>query len=125
MPELSERGAGESSSIIRSRVIAARELQARRYSAHSSLREDGPGSGIYCNAQMTSRLLREVCIIVKSGQKLLKKAMGQLALSVRAHDRILKVSRTIADLAGTETIRPEHLAEAIQYRILDRQGWTG
>jgi magnesium chelatase family protein len=122
--ELSERGGGESSSMIRSRVVAARELQARRYSAYSGLRGE-PGSGIYCNAQMTSKLLREVCIIDRVGQKLLKKAMGQLALSVRAHDRILKVSRTIADLAGSEMIRPEHLAEAIQYRSLDREGWMG
>jgi magnesium chelatase family protein len=123
--ELSDHRAGESSSIIRARVIAARALQTRRFSAYAGRPGEQPDSGIYCNAQMTSRLLKEVGIIDKAGQKLLRKAMEQLALSARAHDRILKVSRTIADLAGTEKILPAHLAEAIQYRHLDREGWMG
>jgi magnesium chelatase family protein len=100
-------------------------LQTRRFSAYAGRPGEQPDSGIYCNAQMTSRLLKEVGIIDKAGQKLLRKAMEQLALSARAHDRILKVSRTIADLAGTEKILPAHLAEAIQYRHLDREGWMG
>ena len=70
-------------------------------------------------------MLREICVIDKIGENLLKAAMNKLNLSARAYDRILKVSRTIADLEGSATIRPEHLAEAIQYRSLDREGWAG
>ena len=81
--------------------------------------------GIYCNAQMSTKLLKEICVINNIGQNLLKAAMDKLNLSARAYDRILKVSRTIADLDGSEDIRPEHLAEAIQYRSLDREGWAG
>jgi len=97
-------------------VIAAREIQAKRY--------DGQ-DGIYANAQMTSKQLREVCRIEPVGEALLKRAMERLNLSARAYDRILKVSRTIADLAASENIKPEHLAEAIHYRSLDREGWAG
>jgi magnesium chelatase family protein len=114
--ELSNIKAGESSAVIRERVIKARELQAERYNNHP---------GIYCNAQMSSTLLKEVCAIEKTGQSLLKAAMDKLNLSARAYDRILKVSRTIADLAECSIIAPEHLAEAIQYRSLDRAGWGG
>jgi magnesium chelatase family protein len=121
--DLSARGTSESSSIIRARVIAAREWQTRRFSPYMHTNQGKPGSGIYCNAQMSSRLLREICTIGANGERLLKTAMEKLGLSARAHDRILKVSRTIADLAGTETIRTEHLAEAIQYRSLDRESW--
>jgi len=114
--ELSSSATSEPSSAVRERVIAARELQAKRFA-------DNPG--IYCNAQMGSKLLKEVCVINAVGANLLKTAMDRLNLSARAYDRILKVSRTIADLANSEDIRPEHLAEAIQYRSLDREGWGG
>ena len=97
-------------------MINARELQAERYKDHL---------GVYCNAQMSSKLLKEICIINHVGQNLLKTAMEKLNLSARAYDRILKVSRTIADLSENEEIRPEYLAEAIQYRSLDREGWAG
>jgi magnesium chelatase family protein len=114
--ELSAAGPQENSSVIRDRVIAARERQSVRYA-------DNPG--IYCNAQISSRMLKEICVINQAGSNLLKVAMEKLNLSARAYDRILKVSRTIADLSGSEDIKPEHLAEAIQYRSLDREGWAG
>jgi magnesium chelatase family protein len=82
-------------------------------------------SSVYCNAMMSSNMVKEVCEIGDTGRALLKTAMERLGLSARAYDRILKVSRTIADLAGTQTIQTEHLAEAIQYRSLDREGWAG
>jgi magnesium chelatase family protein len=104
----------ETSSQIRERVVAARGIQLQRYRNYP---------GIYCNAQMNIRLLKEVCRIDAAGENLLKVAMTRLHLSARAYERILKVSRTIADLATSETIRPEYLAEAIQYRSLDREGW--
>ncbi|MEO6831191.1 MAG: ATP-binding protein, partial [Chitinophagaceae bacterium] len=106
----------EDSDAIRARVIKAREIQTKRFENHP---------GIYANAQMGSKLLKEVCVITQVGANLLKTAMERLNLSARAYDRILKVSRTIADLDGVEDIRPEHLAEAIQYRSLDREGWAG
>lgn len=114
--ELSNISKGESSAIIRERVIKAREIQTIRY-------KETPGT--YANAQMSSKQLREICVINQAGEALLKKAMERLNLSARAYDRILKVSRTIADLAGSENIKAEHLAEAIQYRSLDREGWAG
>ena len=114
--ELSNIKKGESSSDIRDRVIKAREIQTKRYEATP---------GTHANAQMSSKQLREICIITKAGEALLKKAMEKLNLSARAYDRILKVSRTIADLAASEEIKVEHLAEAIQYRSLDREGWAG
>ena len=86
---------------------------------------DKEREGIYCNAQMSSKMLREMCKIDTAGQNLLKTAMDRLGLSARAYDRILKVSRTIADLDGTDDIKNEHLAEAIQYRSLDRENWAG
>ncbi|MBD0331912.1 MAG: YifB family Mg chelatase-like AAA ATPase [Chitinophagaceae bacterium] len=106
----------ETSKDIRERVIKAREIQAARYKEHT---------GVYCNAQISSKMLREVCVINTAGHNLLKTAMEKLNLSARAYDRILKVARTIADLAGSEEIKIEHLAEAIQYRSLDREGWAG
>ncbi len=114
--ELSSEKKEESSEQIRERVIAARNIQAERYKNYPD---------IYCNAQMNSRMLKEICVISIVGQNLLKAAMNKLNLSARAYDRILKVSRTIADLAGSTEIKPEHLAEAIQYRSLDREGWAG
>ncbi|WP_153800095.1 YifB family Mg chelatase-like AAA ATPase [Foetidibacter luteolus] len=106
----------ESSEAIRERVIKARELQNERY-------KNSPG--MYANAQMSSKQLREICAINTAGEALLKKAMERLNLSARAYDRILKVSRTIADLAASPDIKAEHLAEAIHYRNLDREGWAG
>jgi len=114
--ELSSIKPQEYSSVIRDRVINAREKQAERYKNHP---------GIYCNAQMSSKMLKEICVISQVGANLLKAAMEKLNLSARAYDRILKVSRTIADLSQSEEIKPEHLAEAIQYRSLDREGWAG
>jgi len=106
---------GETSHRIRERVVAAREIQRRRYE----------GSGIYSNAQIGNRMLRTFCRIDTGGERLLEAAMDRLKLSARAHDHILKVGRTIADLEGSEDIRSEHLAEAILYRNLDREGWAG
>lgn len=114
--ELSSIKPQENSASIRERVIAAREKQAERY-------KDNPG--IYCNAQISSKMLKEICVINQVGANLLKTAMEKLNLSARAYDRILKVSRTIADLSQSDDIKPEHLAEAIQYRSLDREGWAG
>lgn len=106
----------ENSATIRQRVIQARSIQTLRYQNHP---------GTYANAQMSSKQLQEICVLSSVGDALLKRAMERLNLSARAYDRILKVSRTIADLAGSENILPEHLAEAIQYRSLDRAGWAG
>lgn len=114
--ELSRQSKGETSASIRERVINARNIQAERYKNHS---------GIYANAQISSKMLQEYCVINQAGDALLKKAMERLNLSARAYDRILKVSRTIADLAASAEIKVEHLAEAIQYRSLDREGWAG
>ncbi len=114
--ELSSRRKEESSAHIRERVIKAREIQSARYA-------ETPG--LYCNAQMSNKMLKEVCVINTVGQNLLQSAMQKLSLSARAYDRILKVSRTIADLGGSEDIKPVHIAEAIQYRGLDREGWGG
>ncbi len=114
--ELSNQQNGEDSAAIRERVIKAREIQATRYNGEN---------GVYANAQMSSKQLREICRISNVGENLLKRAMEKLNLSARAYDRILKVSRTIADLADSADIQPEHLAEAIHYRSLDREGWAG
>ena len=105
---------GESSATIRERVIRARQIQEARYA-------DIPG--IYCNAQMNSKLLHQYAVPDASGLSILKTAMQRLCLSARAYDRILKVSRTIADLDNSEHIEVRHLAEAIQYRSLDRENW--
>jgi magnesium chelatase family protein len=114
--ELSAGKNGESSAVIRERVISARDIQSDRFKDHQ---------GVYCNAQMSSKLLKEVCVLNTAGSNLLRTAIERLNLSARAYDRILKVSRTIADLSGSDMIKPEHLAEAIQYRSLDREGWGG
>lgn len=112
--ELSSEQSGERSEIIRDRVIAARKIQELRFAE----------SGIFSNSQMSSKQVKEVCVITTAGNTLLNKAMEKLGLSARAYDRILKVSRTIADLAGSQDILVEHLAEAIQYRSLDRENWA-
>ena len=114
--ELSAARNSESSTAIRERVIAARAVQEKRFENHK---------GIYANAQMSTPMLGQYCQLSKVGSALLKSAMEKLNLSARAYDRILKVSRTIADLAAREEILPEHVAEAIQYRSLDREGWAG
>jgi magnesium chelatase family protein len=114
--ELSAMKEEESSAPIRERVIRAREAQERRFQGKPE---------IIANALMPSAVVREVCAIGAPGQLLLNKAMERLGLSARAYDRILKVARTIADLAGSEDIKVEHLAEAIQYRSLDRENWAG
>ncbi len=106
----------ETSESIRERVVRAREIQTRRFAAQKN---------IYCNAMMPSNMVKIICAINDAGNNLLKTAMERLGLSARAYDRILKVSRTIADLAGSDDIKVEHLAEAIQYRSLDREGWAG
>lgn len=114
--ELSSDRPAEKSGLIRERVIAAREIQLARF---------GSEPGLHSNAQMSTKMVRELCKINTAGQTLLKKAMEKLGLSARAYDRILKVARTIADLAGSEDILLEHLAEAIHYRSLDRENWAG
>lgn len=114
--ELSSSQQFEKSECIRARVIKARDRQAERF-------KDNPGT--YGNAQMSSKKLKEICVISAEGASLLRVAMEKLNLSARAYDRILKVSRTIADLADSDDIKVEHLAEAIQYRSLDREGWGG
>lgn len=113
--ELTERGQAEQSMSIRSRIIKARSRQLERFK-HLE--------GIYCNAQMTTRMVRSICEIDQPSATMLKKAMELLGLSARAYDRILKVARSIADIADEAKIKPEHIAEAIQYRSLDREGWN-
>lgn len=114
--ELSEKSAGESSEEIRERVIIARKIQEERFKDKK---------GVHANAQISSKTLKQICEIDEAGKELLKKAMDKLGLSARAYDRILKVARTIADLEGEQNIKTNHLAEAIQYRSLDREGWAG
>jgi magnesium chelatase family protein len=114
--ELASDRLAEKSELIRERVIKAREVQIERF---------GDKPHLHANAQMSPQMVRDLCKITEAGQILLKKAMEKLGLSARAYDRILKVARTIADLAGSEEILIEHLAEAIQFRSLDREGWAG
>jgi magnesium chelatase family protein len=114
--ELSSDRMAEKSDLIRERVIKAREMQTERFGSKPEL---------HANAQMSPQMVRDICKINAAGQTLLKKAMEKLGLSARAYDRILKVSRTIADLAGSDEIKLEHLAEAIHFRSLDREGWAG
>ena len=114
--KMSDVRPGEPSAVIRERVVRARQVQQQRYAQMP---------GVYCNAQMTSRLLSLYARPDDRGLALLKGAMTRLNLSARAYDRILKVARTIADLEGSETIQAAHLAEAIGYRNLDREDWAG
>ena len=106
----------ESSNVIRDRVIAARNVQAARFSDEK---------GVYCNAQMDSRLLKRYAQVEPASIRILGEAMNRLNLSARAYDRILKVARTIADMEGSRSIAPQHIAEAISYRSLDRSDWAG
>ncbi len=112
--ELTGTTAGETSAEICQRVLAARAIQQERFAAAKTTR---------CNARMTSRQLRQYCALDEDCRELLRAAMSELNLSARAHDRILKVARTIADLAAAPAITAEHLSEAIQYRTLDRNLW--
>jgi magnesium chelatase family protein len=113
--ELTSEHKTEKSIHVRERVITARNIQQERFKEIE---------GMHSNAQMGGKEVQEICIISDAGRNLLKKAMEKLNLSARAYDRILKVSRTIADLAGSDEIKIEHLAEAIHYRSLDRENWA-
>ena len=114
--KLSELSPAEPSDIIRKRVIAARDIQSSRFADLEH---------VHYNAQMTTRHIRQWCALDDASLSLLRTAMERLNLSARAYDRILKVSRTIADLDQSEVVKPNHIAEAIQYRSLDREGWLG
>jgi magnesium chelatase family protein len=108
--DLSDKEEGESSSAIKERVNKARSRQIKRYE----------GNGIFCNARMTEKQIKTYCVIDEESHRLLEMAIEKLGLSARALNRILKVSRTIADLENKETVESAHVAEAIQYRSLDR-----
>jgi len=114
--ELRGRGqaAGDSSVTIRERVMRAREIQLKRFD----------GDGVFSNSAMSPKQIRTFCALDEQSEELLEKAMLRQGLSARAHDRILKVSRTIADLDASENIQPTHISEAINYRSLDRNYWT-
>ncbi len=114
--KLTETRPAESSVLIRERVTKAREIQTQRFEALDN---------IHYNAQMSTKQIRTHCALDDTSLQLLKTAMERLNLSARAYDRILKVSRTIADLEQAETVSSNHIAEAIQYRSLDREGWLG
>jgi len=103
----------ESSSAIRDRTCRARSIQQQRFLERN----------IFANAQMGRREIEQFCILEKDAEDLLRRAIDELGLSARAHDKVLKVSRTIADLAGEKTVLPRHISEAIQYRCLDRDWW--
>jgi len=112
--ELTGRKESEKSSVIRDRVIKAREVQTDRFKNHK---------GLYSNAGMNSKEIKEYCRLNKASEDILKMATAKLGLSARAYDKILKVARTIADMAGESDIQAEHISEAVQYRSLDRTQW--
>lgn len=114
--QLSTTRKAEDSRAVRSRVIQTREIQKERFDSFPD---------VHCNAQMSTQLTREICQVDEAGRKLLKTAIERLSLSARAYDRILKVARTIADMELSKNIENHHLAEAIQYRNLDRETWGG
>jgi magnesium chelatase family protein len=112
--ELSGNASGTSSAVMREQVIQARQAQARRFA----------GTATRSNAQMSSRQLRSYCPLGKTEQNLMREAVTSMGLSARAHDKVLRVARTIADLESSESIQVHHLQEAINYRMLDRDLWT-
>lgn len=112
--QLANEKPGESSAEIRKRVVAARQIQVERFKGCQ---------GVHCNAQMTSKLFRQYCVLDADCQEMMRLAMDRLGLSARAYDRVIKVARTIADLANSQAITAEHLAEALTYRSLDRDSW--
>lgn len=112
--ELASKAAGTDSSMMKEAVLAARQRQTARFT----------GTSTRTNAQMTSRQLRETCPLDATCQKLLEQSVDQLGLSARAHDKVLRVARTIADVDGADNIGVEHISEAINYRMLDRQFWS-
>jgi magnesium chelatase family protein len=112
--ELSSRADGTSSTAMRDEVMCTREIGQRRFA----------GSRTRQNAQMTTREIRRFCTLDDAGTELLRNSINELGLSARAHDKVLRVARTIADLDGAESIRPEHLNEAVNYRMLDRKLWS-
>lgn len=114
--ELASKEAGECSVRIRERVIAARDIQMKRFEGRK---------GMYCNADMQSKDIQLFCKLDAAGEELLKMAITKFGLSGRAYDRILKVARTITDVTSSESIRPEHISEATQYRSLVRNLWEG
>ena len=113
--ELRGTGATEESATVRERVLCARARQTERFTGEKK---------VFSNAQMPPKLIRKYCAITDDGEKMLENAITRLGLSARAHDRILKVARTIADLDESANIETRHLAEAIQYRTLDRTYWA-
>jgi len=113
--EMSGERTGETSAQIRDRVVAARQIQLKRFARKPK---------ITCNARIGPKELKEYCAVDEATKELMRTAMADLNISARAYDRILKVARTIADLAGSENILSEHISEAIQCRTLDRQLWT-
>ncbi len=119
--QLSEMQPGEPSATIRERVIKARNIQTERF---SSLPKQGGVGRVYCNAQMSERMLHDFAEPDAESLDMLRMAMERLKLSARAYSRILKVARTIADLAGSEKVQSVHIAEAIGYRNLDRSDWA-
>ena len=125
--ELRGGTAAEGSAEIRARVLAARERQHARFGAEGE-RTKGSAKGasrqIFANSQMSTQQIRTYCELSCDAERLLERAMQQQGLSARAHDRILKVARTIADLGGEQDIAVKHIAEAIQYRTLDRSYWA-
>ena len=114
LQDLTSKRISEDSNAIRKRVIEARLIQEERF------REED----VYCNAQMSTKHTRDICLLNEVSQNLLNTAMKKLGLSARAYERIIRVARTIADLSKSETILVEHLAEAIQFRSLDRENWA-
>ncbi len=119
--QLSQMQPGEPSAVIRERVIRARNIQTERF---SSLPKQGSQGRVHCNAMMTERMLHEFAEPDSASLEMLRMAMERLKLSARAYSRILKVARTIADLAGSEKVESMHIAEAIGYRNLDRGDWA-